>query len=175
MGRQARGLVRASTCTEVPIRACTPPSQQSGILCRMWHPILFRVVLALALILNGTSSAASSVHMMGSAFHTQGASEAISVALANEDPAYAQHHIAAAKGHSQEVKSPQAPRHRGDHTASDCCKLSACRCACVQACASIPVVFALVPMDVVRDPVQRFLAVGRPSPALPHLIRPPIG
>lgn len=136
--------------------------------------VLLRILLSLALVLNGVGSAAASVQMAGGMM----ASESHSMrAVASEggDSACPEHHAATAKPDADSSALHHAPSRDGRHPAPDCCKSSTCRCVCVHACASVPVASAqasVIPAHALRiDPKVE----GRPSPTLPHLIRPPIG
>jgi hypothetical protein len=129
-----------------------------------WRPFLLRAILSLALVLNGTTSAIAAAHM--AAPHAEvaiKAEQAPKMAMAD----CPDHHPAA--GHHGQASEDAAP------ATPDCCKSSTCQCACVH-CPCPPLTttaaafVALNPEAAVRE-----LALGHPAPALPHLIRPPIG
>ncbi|MCP3050702.1 CopL family metal-binding regulatory protein [Xanthomonas euvesicatoria pv. allii] len=137
--------------------------------------ILLRVLLSLALILNGMGSAVAAVAMpMASG---QGAAEHATQALASASDRSAchGHHGAAASTDAPPAKHLAPSDDTGRHPAPDCCKSSMCRCTGVHACASLLAASIQTPMILPPDPGMAPLAQGRPSPALPHLIRPPIG
>ena len=122
--------------------------------------VLLRLFLSLSLVLNGASAGVAAAHMsagggMEAAFET-----------ATSASGCPEHHTAA-------PEPVQAPHQ--DEGAPDCCKSSACRCACVQltSTAVLPT-FRWAPR-VETMAAGRPLPLGQAVPALPHLIRPPIG
>lgn len=141
--------------------------------------IVFRVLLAVSLILNGSGFAVASAHM-----HMDHAASERSIAQPNVHP------VATAQPpcgeHPQGSGSMAAGDPPGDATTNaaslmpeqespDCCKSAACRCACVhQAQAAVPVV-AFHAAAIERVSGVRPMKSGHASPAIPHLIRPPIG
>lgn len=130
--------------------------------------ILLRLLLAVALTFNGVATAAASAHLghMG-AVETPAAAKA----SAAEDPPCHEHHQATAAVDEQPVPAPQSK----GHPSPDCCKSAACRCACVHhAPAAIAALSFGAPIIEHEDSV-RSMSSGHAAPALPHLIRPPIG
>ncbi|MBP3985359.1 CopL family metal-binding regulatory protein [Pseudoxanthomonas helianthi] len=146
-----------------------------------WSALL-RVVLILVLVLNGAGAAAASVTMMRATM-SEGAPMATSAALETssvqgETPPCHDMAQTTAKTASPDV-AMQSPAHashgKGKPTTPDCCKGGTCQCACMQAAhAALPamIAFALVsPHSDVAHPMP----AGHADPALPHLVRPPIG
>jgi len=102
---------------------------------------------------------------------------AVSMALRHATPNSTKHHCAdgqqtgsaADAGHEAEL-----PAGTGKHPAPDCCQAT-CDCACLQATpASFVMVFMPRPV-IARAANTRIVNLAYPTPALPHLIRPPIG
>lgn len=145
-----------------------------------WSALL-RVVLILVLVLNGAGAAAASVTMMRTTM-PEGASAATSAALEtssiqSEMPCHDMAHVTA------ETASPDVAMHSPVHAAQgkgtpatpDCCKGGTCQCACVQAAhAALPAMLAFALASPHSD-VAHPMPAGHADPALPHLVRPPIG
>ena len=138
--------------------------------------ILLRLLLCIALVFNGAASAMASVQMMQMHADGQGtASVPVPTMVAGAEPAMPCHHDGQAS-HSQDAAAAATPsKDQQPHQTPDCCKSSTCTCACVHQAA------AMVPMLVFQGATLlhvgsvRSMTVGHPAPALPHLIRPPIG
>lgn len=137
--------------------------------------ILLRVLLSVALVLNGATGAAAAVHMQMP--HEDGQ---ILAPLVVEPPGLSSADMPC---HQQATEtSGEAPLAAVDpapsepkHSTPDCCKSSSCNCVCMHAAQAPP-----APMFIQTSLVDHSLSVGpllpgHPSPALPHLIRPPIG
>lgn len=140
----------------------------------IWSTFL-RILLSVTLVLNGASGVAAAVRMQMS--HATGHTEAT---LAKESPDISAvdmpcHHQAS--GTISEAPAAVADPEPGKskHPTPDCCKSSSCNCVCVQA-AQAPLASVFV-TTLLADHSQsvRPLLLGHPSPALPHLHRPPIG
>lgn len=142
----------------------------------LW-PLLLRVLLILSLILNGSAYAMASVHMV----HGQVGA----VAMSDHAPATA----SSTKGspcHDHQAQPPTAAtQHQGaapveapsnpEPPAPDCCESGACQCACVhQVQAAMPMP-ALAAAKIEPAGSLRMSKSGHATPALPHLLRPPIG
>ena len=137
--------------------------------------ILLRLLLCVALVFNGAASAMASVQMMQ--MHADG-HEAASTPVAPMASAESEmpcHHDGQ-PAHSQDAAdAATATKDKQPGQSPDCCKSSTCTCACVHQAA------AMVPMLVFHGVVSlhgssvRPMTLGHPTPALPHLIRPPIG
>lgn len=134
----------------------------------LWS-ILLRVLLATALVLNGTGAAMAAVAMESQPIAASEAPVAVSKA---EHPC---HEMAGAAELAAEPEQSPPPAPDAKHPAPDCCKSSTCGCACVHgAQAATPAVVSEAQAPG-RTPVPLPLATGHAAPALPHLIRPPIG
>lgn len=130
--------------------------------------ILLRLLLAAALIFNGAASAVASVHM-----NHMGAVEAVVQAepLPAENPPCHEHSATTA------ADQPSPAVDAGDDQAPspDCCKSGACRCACVHHATAAILGLGLVAPIVGHAASVRPMSMGHAAPALPNLIRPPIG
>ncbi len=129
-----------------------------------WMPLLLRVLLCLALVLQGAGEAwARAAGPMQRA-----AAQALPAAALD----------AACPGHGDQ--SPPDPGERSaaavcdDGQGAPCCPSSACACACSHG--SAMALAALPPMFAARGGGVNAIAVAWPWPApdLPHLTRPPI-
>ena len=137
--------------------------------------ILLRLLLCVALVFNGAASAMASVQMMQMHADGQGTASIPVPTMADAEPAMPCHHDGQAS-HSQDAAAAATPsKDQQPHQTPDCCKSSTCTCACVHQAA------AMVPMLVFQGATLlhvgsvRSMTLGHPAPALPHLIRPPIG
>ena len=141
----------------------------------LW-PVLLRVLLTVALIMNGSGYAIASAHLSKAFAYVSHegrslAHERMNQPLCHDDQAatLATHPHDADQTMRHEPGSPESPAH------ADCCESGACRCACTQAAtAAVVMVFARDAL-IVRSNPSHPLKLGRPAPALQHLIRPPIG
>ena len=137
--------------------------------------ILLRLLLCIALVFNGAASAMASVQMMQMHADGQGTASVTVPTMADAKPAMPCHHDGQAS-YSQDAAAAATPsKDQQPHQTPDCCKSSTCTCACVHQAA------AMVPMLVFQGATLlhvgsvRSMTLGHPAPALPHLIRPPIG
>ena len=140
-------------------------------------PALLRVLLSIGLILNGSGYAVASTHMQ------MGYMATVALApLSTGDPVTVaqppcQHHDSGASAPATQLPdaaSYTAPA-KSTHPSPDCCKSGACRCACVNhAQAGIPA-YSFRYAVIEHASAVRPLKPGHVTPALPHLIRPPIG
>ena len=137
--------------------------------------ILLRLLLCIALVFNGAASAMASVQLMQMHADGQGTASIPVPTMADAEPAMPCHHDGQAS-HSQDAAAAATPsKDQQPHQTPDCCKSSTCTCACVHQAA------AMVPMLVFQGATLlhvgsvRSMTLGHPAPALPHLIRPPIG
>jgi hypothetical protein len=136
--------------------------------------ILLRVLLSVALVLNGATGAAAGVHMPMP--HEDGQAVA---AMAEGSPGSSS---AGMPCHQQETgiggkaspaEADSSPSESA-HSTPDCCKSSSCNCVCVHATQAPPASMFIQAVLVAHSRSGRLLLPGHPSPALPHLIRPPI-
>ena len=134
----------------------------------LW-PLLLRVLLIVAFVLNGTTAAAGAVTMERThAFAA--AAERTSAPSAS----HACHEGVEAKTPAtDEVPQPAEPN-QSKHPAPDCCNQSSCSCACMGAQAGVPTAIdgSVTPRS---DRLMPPLAKAHVEPATLHLIRPPIG
>lgn len=135
--------------------------------------ILLRVLLSVALVLNGATGAAAAVHMP----HDDGRALAI---LAAETPEFSSadmpcHQQATEAGGKAPLAADDSVPSESKHSTPDCCKSSSCNCDCVQAAQAPPASVFVHTLLVDHSQSVRPLLLGHPSPALPHLNRPPIG
>lgn len=134
--------------------------------------ILLRLMLCVALVFNGATSAMASVQMaqmhgQAGEMHTS-ASTAMAEAELAMPPCH--HDGQAAHTGSADIAKPA----KGEHPAPDCCKSSTCTCACVSHVAAVVPMAPFLTTAVARAGSVRPMALGHPAPALLHLIRPPI-
>lgn len=139
--------------------------------------LLLRLFLGLVLVLNGTATAMAAVHM--SHADILAATSPVAVSAANAD---GEGEASCHDAHQTEVATtdPDSGGHLHGSLdtgtpSPDCCESGICSCACmhpVQA-ATVDAVTGLVSIEH-SDSVRPMFSVHA-SPALPHLIRPPIG
>lgn len=136
------------------------------------HAIALRVLLILALVLNGAGHAQTPLQMRADAGAPQRSQHdrlvvdaGILHCAGHQAPT-----TAAAAGDPADAADPDD----GDHALPDCCKSSACRCACTHACSSLMPAVAQTVAVTAQELSPAAMALGYPAPALPHLIRPPI-
>lgn len=142
-------------------------------------PLFLRVMLILAFVLNGTTSAMAAAQM--SLGHANPQGEAMRHAAA---PAHHQDHMSAC--HHEGMPSDATASTAHDHAShsvsakhhghsSDCCEGGSCLCVCAHG------MHATVPSPVLamhaygRKDQSEAHTAGHAAPVLPHLIRPPIG
>ncbi len=139
--------------------------------------VLLRMMLIVALVLNGAGAAAASVTMLqasmpetaSSTAHAMQATSTMQSGMPCHDMAQTM-----AKPASPEI-AIQSPGHAGKPAAPDCCKSGTCQCACMQAAhAALPAMLAFA-VDSPHSDVAHPMPAGHADPALPHLVRPPIG
>ena len=138
--------------------------------------ILLHLLLCIALVFNGAASAMASVQMMQMHADGQGtASVPVPTMVAGAEPAMPCHHDGQAS-HSQDAAAAATPsKDQQPHQAPDCCKSSTCTCACVHQAAAMVPMLAFHGVVSLHGSSVRPMTLGHPTPALPHLIRPPIG
>lgn len=142
--------------------------------------ILLRLFLIVVLLLNGTATAVASVHM--NHFGMAEGKAQVTSRGTSDTPAKMPCHDAEAKAASGVVS------HAGLHASSDtqgptdagtpspdCCESGACRCACLHHGQLAPMSMVANAAIIVHTNSVRPMFSVHASPALPHLIRPPIG
>lgn len=138
--------------------------------------LLLRVLLSVALVLNGAAGAAAAVRMQMP--HGDGQALAAmaveSPELSSDDVPPCHQPATEADGEAPLAAADPAPA-GSKHSTPDCCKSSSCNCVCAHATqAPLASTFVHAPL-VDRSQNVRPLLLGHPAPALPHLNRPPIG
>jgi hypothetical protein len=126
--------------------------------------LLLRVLLSLALVVNGIGAAMAGAQMVGSAVATP----ADAHAAAAPAGAHAGCHAHAA------VATPDGGKLPSGHPGPDCCEQGLCDCHCAQLA---PLAFvAPMPASAAVAPILAPWALhpSHESPRLAHLIRPPI-
>ncbi|WP_140908517.1 CopL family metal-binding regulatory protein [Cognatiluteimonas lumbrici] len=123
--------------------------------------VLFRLLLSVALVLNGIGGAMAATRM-----HVEQASTAEQVRMPASAGIPCHDEQGAAEGDAG------APHE--ESPAPDCCKSGLCACACAHV-SQVPLP-ALPSTELVagRDLAVAHMSLGHATPALPHLIRPPI-
>jgi hypothetical protein len=140
--------------------------------------VLLRILLSLSLVFNGSGYAFASGHLAMMAGHASADTQAVAAsgmpqAPCDEGGAVAAHE--AAGDSAGAILSVSGNAHPPGHSSPECCESGSCRCACVHGTVAAMPILAdaiLVPMD---DAAVRRLVSAHAAPALPHLIRPPIG
>ncbi|RPE81687.1 hypothetical protein EDC50_0882 [Vulcaniibacterium tengchongense] len=150
---------------------------------------LLRMLLILALVLDGTAAATAAVRMQRTALEVPAATTVAAGchgahAVATEHPRAHAAHLAdpttssAAHAAHAGAAMADAAAHAGgaachDRSAPDCCDSGACPCACMQPAQPPATAWSATPM-----PAQTHgpgpLSLGHADPALPPLHRPPI-
>ena len=138
--------------------------------------LLLRLFVGLVLVLNGTATAMAAVHM-SHADLTATSSTVASAANADEEgeaPCHGADQTKVATAHPDSGGHPHGPADAGTPS-PDCCESGICSCACMHP-AQAATVDAVIGLGSIErsDSVRPMFSVHA-SPALPHLIRPPIG
>lgn len=137
--------------------------------------ILLRVLLSLALVLNGATGAAAAVRMQMSHGNTHTSlTQSIESSKVSTADMPCHHQVSGADSEAPETAVDPAPV-KSKHPTPDCCKSSNCNCVCIQAAQAPPVSAFITTLLADHSQIVRPLLLGHPSPALPHLNRPPIG
>lgn len=136
---------------------------------KVW-PALLRVLVSFALVLNGIGGAVAATRMdidrMPMLEHASPKVEG-TVMPCHEHP------NTQTAGHPQQVSSDPLPSEKTP--TPDCCKAGACTCACAHVTAvTLPSLQRAAPIPN-RTPAVQWVPLSHVAPALPHLIRPPIG
>ncbi|MBS0576409.1 MAG: CopL family metal-binding regulatory protein [Proteobacteria bacterium] len=131
--------------------------------------ILLRLLLCLSLLVNGVASAVAmpSMEAVAPDAHAMAAASSASATPCHEQGQAAIPHQGVKMLAHMHGKPQRQPK-------PDCCKSGACDCACTQLAqvfSVAPLVASVIPQATVLPPPEP----QRAAPALPHLIRPPIG
>jgi len=133
----------------------------------IWSTLL-RLLLLVAFVFNTTGTAVASVHLAQPG--TVEAAPPVKAAVAEAPPCH-QHQPAVTVADEQ----PSTPVEKAKHPSPDCCKSGACRCACVHHAPALMIALGFYPLIIEHARSVRPMSSGHVAPALPHLIRPPIG
>jgi hypothetical protein len=138
--------------------------------------LLLRVLLGLSLVLNGTGSVLASAHQSLAGLPAAAAAEGHAAPGSPQLPAACHEGNAEAGGPVPATAAAGANADLHDSgPGSECCDPGSCRCPCLHGfCAAVSMT-AGDPMAPMQQVVRQALATGHDTPALPHLIRPPIG
>ena len=139
-------------------------------------PVLFRLILSAALVLNGVGSAAAAAQMqLNHAGAIAAAAHADHTLVSERAPA------GEAPCHDGKAGStpglPDPAKHSGppELGGRDCCKTLSCDCGCLSSVTGVAIA-ALGDRLVVDDSAPAWpRRAGHRPPPLPQLIRPPIG
>lgn len=132
--------------------------------------ILLRLLLVVAFVSNTMGTAVASVHLAQP--ETMEAAPPVKAASSEALQCH-EHHQAATL--ADEQSSTPAGKGPSPHPSPDCCKSGACRCACVQHAPALMIALGFYPLIIEHARSVRPMSSGHVAPALPHLIRPPIG
>lgn len=138
--------------------------------------VLLRVALAIVLILNGAGAAAASVTLETEVAESAPTEIAAASGMSLAGAEMPCHETMAVPPDTAATPAAAAhPSDDGHPAAPDCCKTAACHCTCVQAAhAALPAMPALGFVPAHSD-ASHPMPIGHAEPALPHLVRPPIG
>jgi len=133
--------------------------------------ILLRLLLVVALVFNTMGTAVASVHLdhLGS----MEAAQTPEVVATEAPPCHEHQQAAAAATDEQPIAAVETPRKR--NSTPDCCKSGTCRCTCVHHAPALMIALGFYPLIIEDAKSARPMSSGHATPALPHLIRPPIG
>lgn len=141
-------------------------------------PALLRCLLCLTLILNGSGAASAATRMqLAHVAHTP-THQMKALRLAMHAPAAPcrEHAGMTAMPHEAQATAPGDASHgKSKHPSPDCCRSGGCFCACTPQAAFVLAWSEMPGAANAHDNVGPLMATAHPSPALPHLIRPPIG
>jgi len=135
--------------------------------------VLWRVLLCISVILNGSALASTSMPMspplqQQSADRTAAGTESHSTHFACHEQAAGMAVVAA---HTHTLSGPMPGK--GKHATPDCCQAGSCACVCMPPLPSVAAAgFDRMCLHAMRSGHAR---VRHDEPVLPHLIRPPIG
>jgi hypothetical protein len=144
-------------------------------------PVLLRLLLMLALLANGVTGAFATTHMQV-AHVAEMAAETKTVAAAHADAAKPPCHEHMPAMDDSEAASQITPPSAAldtdsgtEHGSPDCCQSANCACACMQHMAATSASVHMLQVRIDHASGVRPLKMGHATPALPQLIRPPIG
>ncbi|HSR64136.1 MAG TPA: CopL family metal-binding regulatory protein [Xanthomonadaceae bacterium] len=134
--------------------------------------ILLRVLLSLSLVLNGAMAVAAPMDAMHA--HAGGSVRGEAVVAVDAMPCHGHHHGADAGTGRHPAASPPTPG-KPAQPAPGCCSAGACACTCAQLAPAMPANPACSPAACGHEAGLAVATQEHPDPALPQLIRPPIG
>jgi len=137
--------------------------------------ILLRLLLCVALVFNGATSAMASVQMMQMHADAHEMPNHADMSMASAEADMPCHHDGQSAHPQDAIDAATPTKDKQPHQAPDCCKSSTCTCACVHQAAAMVPMMAFQGTALLHVSSVRPMALGHPTPALPHLIRPPIG
>lgn len=139
--------------------------------------VALRLLLSLCLVLNGLGTVMAAGHVP--MFHEAPTMKpGPTTALAGDTVAPCHGQEAAQPARADTPSAPPGPHHGAaepDPSVSDCCGFGTCQCACLHLAQAVLPLPAPAALTLVHALSLRPLPLGRAAPALPHLIRPPIG
>ncbi len=158
-------------------RSCTPSSIATALCIVIAMPvskILLRLLLCLCLILDGTGAAFAATR--GPLPHAPVA-KASPVAMAMATMPCGDHAGMAATPQRMAMAaiSGDARSMPSKHALPDCCKSGHCSCACTQQGMATLAWLAMPGASIGHANAVSAIATAHPAPALPHLMRPPLG
>ncbi len=121
---------------------------------------ILHLLLSLAILLNGVGAARASMPIA--------VAPAVELAHATS---HAMHQASPPCHDAGDIQTPSGPA--GD-AATDCCQSGACACDCISHLQLVLVYPVLIEPGLAHATSTRSMSLGRPAPALLHLIRPPI-
>jgi len=133
--------------------------------------VLLRLLLSVALLFNGVASA--SAHDTGLVEAAAKGDLVIDHAAKAESIPCHEHHAAHTTAGQDPATAPLAGT--PDSEPSDCCESGTCPSVCAQQAPAALLGGGFIASKVEHSASVRPMSFGYPSPALPHLIRPPIG
>ena len=133
---------------------------------------LWRVLLCISVIFNGSALASTSMPMSPSVHHQP----ADRTTVGTDGPSlHSACHEQAAVVVAANAHTPSGPTMpgKGKHATPDCCAAGSCACACMSPLSSVAIArFDPLAMHAMRSGQAR---LDHDEPVLHHLIRPPIG
>jgi hypothetical protein len=140
-------------------------------------PLLLRILISISLILDGTGTAVSATRMLVEhAATTHSMPVQANVKVTATRPCHQQdNRVVAAEMADAAMADMPGAAIKSSHRTTDCCRSGDCGCACLQATPASMVALTLPRAVMNHVAIASPRNPGHASPALPHLIRPPIG
>jgi hypothetical protein len=136
-------------------------------------PLLLRMLISISLILDGTGTAVSATRMLVEHAAT---THSMPVHANATRPCHQQdNRVVAAEMTDAAMADMPATAVKSSHRSNDCCRSGDCGCACLQATPASMVALTLPHAVLSQVAIASPMIPGHTTPALPHLIRPPIG